>query len=656
MNKLLTKYLWIWLLLIFVAPTAFSQAIVKFQDYASKGGITSTTQGLSSTQKFPQVYPLCTVTVYLTGTVTLATIYSDSILTPKANPFTASSEGYVEFYAAPSTYDLRYSGTGITTPFTRSAIDINPNATGLLGGTTNLVQKRTSTGIGNSSITDTGSLVTLANPTDLAGGIYTRTAAQITALTPGSRGRTFYQTDGLNGWYQDYGSSVGIKHSQPFYTAYELGFIPTLSDSTTRAANNTTWTAFVAAVPATGAILSFPEGTFYFAAKLSTTKPLIINGAGTSPVSGGTAIGTVIVVESGQTGFEFLIGSRGSTVRDMTIKTRAGYSGFSTGDGVYADYIVHLENLNIESFARDGVFLNGTSPANTNLSSLRNLHCWGNKRDGIHLDGVNDTNAISVQNCNVTLNGRHGFYNAGASNTFLSSHAAYSAQVTASSHDYHEAGVSSVWILPYAETTGSEQFYFDTGSSFCTVICGAFGVPTFTNTAPGFFGGHNIIERGYYRDLRLRDTGDAVGGHDYTLASRNIDEGGQIRLYDATASLAVWDYRPSTTQLIVPSLSYQGILKSTGTPQTLTGAGAVNLTTDTTYLVTTGANALTLADGVQGQFKTIRMKTDGGDGTLTPTSKEGFTTVTFNDVGDTVTLKFLDGKWNVVGYYGVTIA
>ena len=50
------------------------------------------------------------------------------------------------------------------------------------------------------------------------------------------------------------------------------------------------------------------------------------------------------------------------------------------------------------------------------------------------------------------------------------------------------------------------------------------------------------------------------------------------------------------------------------------------------------------------------MKTDGGDGTLTPTNKEGFTTITFNDVGDTVTLIFLDGKWNILNSYGVTIA
>lgn len=93
-----------------------------------------------------------------------------------------------------------------------------------------------------------------------------------------------------------------------------------------------------------------------------------------------------------------------------------------------------------------------------------------------------------------------------------------------------------------------------------------------------------------------------------------------------------------------------------GTPQTLTGAGAVSLTTYATLLVTTGANALTLAAGVNGQRKLIKMKTDGGDGTLTPNSLQGGTTITFNDAGDFVELVYLDGKWNVLSNSGCVIA
>jgi hypothetical protein len=53
----------------------------------------------------------CTVTVYLTGGVTLATIYSDNLGTAQANPFTASAvTGLWSFYADNSRYDVQLSG------------------------------------------------------------------------------------------------------------------------------------------------------------------------------------------------------------------------------------------------------------------------------------------------------------------------------------------------------------------------------------------------------------------------------------------------------------------------------------------------------------------------------------------------------------------
>jgi len=90
---------------------------------------------------------------------------------------------------------------------------------------------------------------------------------------------------------------------------------------------------------------------------------------------------------------------------------------------------------------------------------------------------------------------------------------------------------------------------------------------------------------------------------------------------------------------------------------TRSGAGAISLTASTTKLTTTGADALTLADGANGQVKRIVMISDGGDGTLTPTTKTGFSTVTFNDVGDSITLQFYTTQgWMVVSNYGCTIA
>lgn len=94
-----------------------------------------------------------------------------------------------------------------------------------------------------------------------------------------------------------------------------------------------------------------------------------------------------------------------------------------------------------------------------------------------------------------------------------------------------------------------------------------------------------------------------------------------------------------------------------GATQALSGAGAVNLTSLTTKVTSTGANALTLADGTDGQVKIIVMVVDGGDATLTPTTKTGFSTITFNDAGDGVTLVFTTTTgWIVAGNNGATLA
>lgn len=92
--------------------------------------------------------------------------------------------------------------------------------------------------------------------------------------------------------------------------------------------------------------------------------------------------------------------------------------------------------------------------------------------------------------------------------------------------------------------------------------------------------------------------------------------------------------------------------------QLLTGPGAVNITSATTRLVTTGADALTLADGTDGQEKFIFMDTFGGVGTLTPASSLGYTTITFGADGNAVLLQFSGaaGAWIIKGVFGAVPA
>ena len=112
------------------------------------------------------------------------------------------------------------------------------------------------------------------------------------------------------------------------------------------------------------------------------------------------------------------------------------------------------------------------------------------------------------------------------------------------------------------------------------------------------------------------------------------------------------DSADSTKITMAEDVDVTGTLFSRGNVfgvQTLTGSGStevVNLTDTVTLLVTTGSNQdFSLADGVEGQIKIISMKTDGGDGIVTPANFVNGTNITFNDVEDTVTMLYQSTGW-----------
>lgn len=112
-----------------LATQSLAQTVVKRQGYCERGGQRVNTNGASSTTTVQQSLPSCTITVYLTGTVTLATLYSNAAgTTPLANPFTADATGYYFYYTTPGRYDERFSGgtapNNIASPFTKTDIQI----------------------------------------------------------------------------------------------------------------------------------------------------------------------------------------------------------------------------------------------------------------------------------------------------------------------------------------------------------------------------------------------------------------------------------------------------------------------------------------------------------------------------------------------------
>lgn len=91
--------------------------------------------------------------------------------------------------------------------------------------------------------------------------------------------------------------------------------------------------------------------------------------------------------------------------------------------------------------------------------------------------------------------------------------------------------------------------------------------------------------------------------------------------------------------------------------QELSGPGAINVTSHLTSVTTTGPDAFTLADGTQvGQLKKVVLAADGGDGTITPTTTSGFTSVVLDDPADYVVFLWTGTAWVIVDFFGGVIS
>jgi len=141
--------------------------------------------------------------------------------------------------------------------------------------------------------------------------------------------------------------------------------------------------------------------------------------------------------------------------------------------------------------------------------------------------------------------------------------------------------------------------------------------------------------------------------------STNATNAGEFVVRDNTATTDRITVAKTTGAMTINgSVTTTGPLITAST--TLSGAGAIPITTSLVKFTSTGAaNALTLANGVDGQRLTIVHDVKGtlGTGVLTPTTKTGFSTVTFNNAGDTVSLVYVTTRgWMVTGSYLATIA
>jgi len=99
-----------------------------------------------------------------------------------------------------------------------------------------------------------------------------------------------------------------------------------------------------------------------------------------------------------------------------------------------------------------------------------------------------------------------------------------------------------------------------------------------------------------------------------------------------------------------------GFLRFSATPEGIAGVGTLvaNVTSAVTTLNGAGAVALSIGDGVDGQMKTIVIV--GAASTITLSGLNvRFTSAVTSSVGSSITLQWIDGKWNAISAVGFVI-
>ena len=176
--------------------------------------------------------------------------------------------------------------------------------------------------------------------------------------------------------------------------------------------------------------------------------------------------------------------------------------------------------------------------------------------------------------------------------------------------------------------------------------------------------GTNLSSQVTIQDSAVVFEGNLADAHETFLMADSATADRTITLPNATGTISLIGNTQTLTNKTLTSPTINGAALGgaltgavIGGVQALSGAGAANNTSLTTQLTTTGSNqAITLANGTNGQIKIVTMVVDGGDAILTPSTFANGTSITFNDVGDTVLLVYnTTGGWALVSNTGCTI-
>lgn len=162
------------------------------------------------------------ITVYLTGTSTLATLYSDNGVTITGNPVSTDVNGYFYFYAPDGRYDIAFSGSAIASPLLLTDVSIEDVAHTLLtssdpGVFTDTQSQGTITGQAGHSVDWDGDYQTEQGAHNITAGVVGAVLVPNTSTVWGAAGVAGFinsldaTTDAVGGYFQGRATATGAK-------------------------------------------------------------------------------------------------------------------------------------------------------------------------------------------------------------------------------------------------------------------------------------------------------------------------------------------------------------------------------------------------------------------------------------------------------------
>lgn len=234
-------------------------------------------------------------------------------------------------------------------------------------------------------------------------------------------------------------------------------------------------------------------------------------------------------------------------------------------------------------------------------------------------------------------------------------------------NDFDGAVVSSAKIQDFRETVvalgttnGTLTLNHNAGHYYSVTLNGS-GTVAFSNLPPSGSKGRiqlqvTISSTAHTLTLPAAVNGGIVGIQGYSSNVITFNTAG-VYIFEFISTDGGTTYH--VEELSRPRNSFQNPLFMASS-EDVADAAAMDLTVATSYFTTGGAETATLAAGADGQVKHMCMVGDGGDMVVTVTNagwkSSGTGTITFDDIGDSVTLLYANSKWFAVGVNGVTFA